>query len=129
MIPAIGSDDPGMTLDLDHDASTSRIETIVGPESTLAQGLETLSNERAKRRLLIEWNPGICHCEPILRGTRISVANIVELHHLLGWGIEKIKEEYPHLREDHVLAALEYYEEHPREIDAYLQQERETEDE
>ena len=118
-----------MTLDLDHDASTSRIETIVGPESTLAQGLETLSNERAKRRLLIEWNPGICHCEPILRGTRISVANIVELHHLLGWGIEKIKEEYPHLREDHVLAALEYYEEHPREIDAYLQQERETEDE
>ena len=118
-----------MTLDLDRDSSTSRTETIVGPESTLAQGLDTLSNERAKRRLLIERNPGICNDEPILGGTRISVANIVELHHLLGWGIEKIKEEYPHLRGDHVLAALEYYEEHPREIDTYLQQEKETENE
>ena len=129
MIPTTGLDYSGMTLDVDYDASTSQVVTIVSPESTLAQGLDTLSNERAKRRLLIEWNPGICRGEPILRGTRISVAHIIELHHLLGWSIEKIKEEYPHLREDHVLAALEYYEERPREIDAYLQQEKETEDE
>ena len=129
MTSTAGLDDSGMTLDLDDDASTSRIVTIVSPESTLAQGPDTLSNERAKRRLLIERNPGICRGEPILRGTRISVANIVELHHLLGWSIEKIKEEYPYLREDHVWAALEYYEERPREIDDYLQQEKETEDE
>ena len=116
-------------ITLDHDASTSRIETAIGPESTLTQGLDTLSNERAKRILLIERNPGICRGEPILRSTRISVANIVELHHLLGWSVEKIKEEYPYLQVDHVLAALEYYEERPREIDGYLQQEREAEGE
>jgi len=61
-----------------------------------------------------------------LRGTRISVANIVELHHLLGWSIEKIKEEYPHLNREQILAALEYYEENTREIDGYLQGEKET---
>jgi len=88
--------------------------------------LDTLSNERAKRQLLIERNPLICRGEPILRATRISVSNIVELYHLLGWSIRKIREEYPYLNEEQIRAALEYYEERPREIDTYLQQEREN---
>ncbi len=111
---------------LNYDSATSSVVTRVSPESTVARGGDTLCNEQAKRWLLIERTHRICRGEPILRGTRISVANIVELHHLLGWSIEKIKEEYPHLNREQILAALEYYEENTREIDGYLQGEKET---
>ena len=110
---------------LDYDAATSGVVTIVSPESTASREGDTLCNERAKRRLLIEKNPRICREEPILRGTRISVTNIAELHHLLGWSVEKIREEYPHLGREQLLAALEYYEENTKEIDGYLQAEKE----
>jgi len=124
MLPTYSLEQPGISQD--HDSATSSVVATIGPESTIAQGLDTLSNERAKRQFLIERNPRICREEPILRGTRISVSNIVELHHLLGWSVQKIREEYPYLTDEQIWAALEYYEERPREIDAYLQQERES---
>ena len=107
---------------------TCNVSSVVAPGGAFSRELETLSNERAQRQLLIARNPGICGGEPIIRGTRISVANIVELHHLLGWDIRRIREEYP-LTYQQVLAALEYYEEHAKEIDGYLQQEKEADEE
>ena len=74
---------------------------------------------------MIGRNPTICSGEPILIGTRISVVNIVELRHLLGWNITRIREAYPQLTEQQILATLEYYEEYTREIDRYLQEEKE----
>lgn len=72
------------------------------------------------RTLFIVRNPKICNGRPTILGTRIGVSNIVELHHLLGWDVKKILDEYPHLNEEQVIAALEYYEQHTEEIDEYL---------
>jgi uncharacterized protein (DUF433 family) len=71
-----------------------------------------LFDVRSHRKLLIGKSPFICQGEPHILGTRISVSNIVELHRLLEWNIQKIREQYPHLSEEQIYAALEYYEEH-----------------
>lgn len=84
-----------------------------------------MANEKALRSLFITRNPKICDNRPIIIGTRISVTNIVELYHVLGWSIEKIKEEYPFLNEEQIIAALEYYENNPKEIERYIREEKE----
>ncbi|MEK6646436.1 MAG: DUF433 domain-containing protein [Candidatus Firestonebacteria bacterium] len=86
----------------------------------------SLANEAVFRTLLITKNPKICQGKPIILGTRISVTNIVELHFLLGWDIQKIRDEYPHLNTQQIIAAIEYYENHTKEIDLYLQEEKEV---
>lgn len=78
--------------------------------------------------LLITENPDICQGKAIIFGTRISVVNIVELYHILGWDVQKIQDEYLHLAKEQILAALEYYESHQSEIDRYLKEEKETEE-
>lgn len=56
---------------------------------------------------LISVDPGICHGKPCIKGTRIMVGNI--LSQLAGgYSVEKIKEGYPELTEEHILAAIEY---------------------
>ena len=86
----------------------------------------TMADERSLRALSIIRNPQICNNRPIIIGTRIAVSNIVELYYLLGWDIQKIREEYPHLSEQQIIAALEYYEQNTQEIDEYLKEEKET---
>jgi len=86
----------------------------------------TIVDERSLRALLIIRNPEICNDRPIILDTRIAVSNIVELHHLLGWDIQKIREEYPYLSEQQIIATLEYYEQNTQEIDEYLKEEKET---
>ena len=88
-----------------------------------------LFDARSHRKLLIGKSPFICQGEPHVLGTRISVSNIVELYQLLKWKIQKIREQYPRLNEEQIYAALEYYEENTKEIDAYLQQEKEIDEE
>ncbi|NQS89175.1 DUF433 domain-containing protein [Patescibacteria group bacterium] len=85
-----------------------------------------IADERSLRALLIIRNPEICNDRPIILDTRIAVSNIVELHHLLGWDIQKIREEYPYLSEQQIIATLEYYEQNTQEIDEYLKEEKET---
>jgi len=80
---------------------------------------------KASRSFLIVKNLQICGGEPTIEGTRISVTNIVELRYGLGWNVQKIIDGYPSLGEEQIKAALEYYESHPKEIDDYLQEERE----
>lgn len=86
----------------------------------------TMADERSLRALSIIRNPQICNNRPIIIGTRIAVSNIVELYYLLGWDIQKIREEYPHLSEQQIIAALEYYEQNTQEIDEHLKEEKET---
>ena len=57
----------------------------------------------------IARNPKICGGEPTILGTRITVSDIVELHYRLGWDVQTILDEYPHLNKEQVIAALEYY--------------------
>ncbi len=86
---------------------------------------ETLTNETALNGLLIDQKDGICQGKPIIRGTRIAVHNIVEFSVALDWSIQKILDEYPQLTKEQIIAALNYYEEHQKEIDSYLAEEQE----
>lgn len=110
-------------------ASTTSVPTVASPGGAFQRDPETFFDARAQRKLLIGQNPGICNNDPIIRGTRISVANIVELRHLQGWDVQRIREEYPHLTYQQIVAALEYYEEHPQKIDRCLQGEKEADEE
>lgn len=82
--------------------------------------------DTALRLLHIVRNPKVCQGKPIIQGTRISVTNIVELYYLLKWDMNKIRAEYPHLSEEQILAALEYYDFNTKEIDGLLQEEKES---
>ena len=84
-----------------------------------------LTNEFIVRSVLIDRNPFICGGKPIIRGTRISVSQIVELNQFLGWDTEKILNAYPHLTAEQIQAALQYYNAHTKEIDNYIKLEKE----
>ncbi len=55
----------------------------------------------------ISIDPGICHGQACIRGTRVPVHQIVAM---LGQGdtIEDLLEDFPNLTREDVLAALEY---------------------
>jgi uncharacterized protein (DUF433 family) len=55
----------------------------------------------------IEINPDILVGKPIIKGTRISVEFILELL-ANGWDTEKILKNYPQLKKEDILAAIEY---------------------
>lgn len=86
-------------------------------------GQNTIADEWSLRTLRIVSDPKICNGRPTILGTRIAVSNIVELHHLLGWDVQRILDEYPYLNKEQVIATLEYYEQHTEEIDKYLMEE------
>ncbi|NLT51894.1 MAG: DUF433 domain-containing protein [Ignavibacteria bacterium] len=55
----------------------------------------------------IEINPDICHGKPVIKNTRVLVSNILaELAD--GLKIEEIKENYPQINEDDLIAALRF---------------------
>lgn len=111
----------------DSQTATSTFIGVVLPFN-LPQQTKGTSDETAEKYLLIERRKDICQNEPIIRGTRITVALIVELYHLLGWDLQKIRSEYPHLTSEQIFAALDYYDKHTKEIDTFLQQEKEEAD-
>lgn len=78
------------------------------------------------RKMLIGIHPSICGGEPIILGTRISVANIIEKMDRLGYDIEKVLSDYPHLSKDQIEACLEHYAENKKEIDEILEEEKEV---
>ena len=55
----------------------------------------------------IEINPDILVGKPIIKGTRISIEFIVELLSS-GWDIKQILDNYPQLKREDILAALQY---------------------
>ncbi|MCX9015038.1 MAG: DUF433 domain-containing protein [Candidatus Methanoperedens sp.] len=52
-------------------------------------------------------DPGILGGKPTIKGTRISVELLLELL-ANNWTHEEIMENYPHIKKDDILAALEY---------------------
>lgn len=112
---------------LDVSSGTTSFVTTIPVNVRYRTSYNKIANERALRSFWIRKDPKVCNNKPIIFGTRISVVNIVELHRVLGWDIEKIKEEYPFLNEEQIIAALEYYESNPKEIEDYLKEEKEVE--
>jgi len=53
----------------------------------------------------IEINPNICHGKPVFRGTRVLVADVLEMI-ASGMSIEEILDEYPQLSKEMILEAI-----------------------
>ncbi len=92
--------------------------------STQLQMTEQLYERRLfeTRRLFIGINPSICNGAPIIMGTRISVVNIIEKTKL-GWSVDRLLEEYPHLDKKQIIASIEYYDSHKQEIEQLIAEE------
>ena len=60
-----------------------------------------------KKYKWIEINPSVCHGKPVFRGTRILVADVLEMI-ASGMSIEEILEEYPHLNREMILEAIAF---------------------
>lgn len=56
---------------------------------------------------LITQDPDILGGKPIIKGTRMSVESILELL-ASGMEIDEILEDYPILKKEHILAAIQY---------------------
>lgn len=57
--------------------------------------------------MTIEINPKICHGKPVIKGTRIMVANILSLF-AGGYDIKHIVEYYPQLKEKDIKEAVQF---------------------
>jgi len=55
----------------------------------------------------IGFDPAVCHGKPVVRGTRILVANIVGAV-AAGQSIREILQDYPSLKEPDIRACLEF---------------------
>jgi uncharacterized protein (DUF433 family) len=69
----------------------------------------------------VERRPGVCGGEPVIKGTRITVALIAELEQM-GKTADEIVALYPHLTHAQVYDALAYYYDNKEEIDRYRQE-------
>jgi len=72
----------------------------------------------------IAINKRICGGNPVIKGTRISVATIAGFY-LMGFGPEEIQRELPHLTLAQVYDAIAYFLDHRQDINRHLQKDLE----
>ncbi len=82
--------------------------------------------EQVQARTIVR-NPRILFGEPTVEGTRISVRTIVLARYMFG-SAERVQEQLPTLRIPDIEAALDYYQDHRDEINAYIAENNEDED-
>jgi uncharacterized protein (DUF433 family) len=76
--------------------------------------------------LTLVRDPEICGGAPTFAGTRIGVHDVVGYAQVYGGDLDRVrKEALPYLSEGQIQAALEWYREHPDEIDDLLRRRRE----
>ena len=68
----------------------------------------------------IECDPAVCGGDPVLRGTRFPVHNLVSYLRLCGGDIDRLLADHPRLTRAQVDAGLTYYHDHAVEIDALI---------
>ena len=68
---------------------------------------------------LITQDPDILGGKPIIKGTRMSVEAILELL-ASGMSVEDILKDYPILKKDHILAAVDYASELVGKTESYV---------
>lgn len=67
---------------------------------------------------------GLCGGNPVIKGTRISVANIAGFY-LMGFGPEEIQRELPHLTLAQVYDAIAYFLDHREDMNRLIQKDLE----
>ena len=77
----------------------------------------------ATEHLYVVTDDGILGGEPIIKGTRTPIRAIVEIYRL-GTSPEEIPGHLPHLTLAQVFDALSYYNDHPDEVNAYIERNR-----
>ena len=65
----------------------------------------------------ISINPNISGGQPVISGTHIKVMDIAIKYELMGIGVDRIIDEYPHLKPEQIHDALSYYYEHKNIFD------------
>lgn len=70
------------------------------------------------RHPFVTSKKGVCGGKPIIRGTRIKVAQIATEYEHMGWTPDTIVQAHPHLTLTQVHDALSYYYGHLAEINA-----------
>ncbi len=74
--------------------------------------------------IYITADKNICGGNPIIKGTRTSVANVAG-YYLMGLSPEEIQRELPHLNLSQIFDALSFYFDHRQMIDKEIEQDRE----
>ena len=77
----------------------------------------------ATEHLYVVTDDGILGGEPIIKGTRTPLRAIIEIYRL-GTSPEEIPSRLPHLTLAQVFDALSYYNDHPDEINTYIERNR-----
>jgi len=85
-------------------------------ESAVRKALKTAETGHSH----IAINKGVCGGNLIIKGTRVSVANIAGFY-LMGFGPEEIQRELPHLTLAQVYDAIAYFLDHREDIDRQIQ--------
>src|SRR5690606_11825087 len=87
---------------------------------TTFSGRSLPMSEPARRAYpYIAFDPAVRAGQPIIEGTRIPVATIVQSHQI-GMDFDEILVQFPSLRPEHVHAALLYYFDHRAEVDTLI---------
>jgi uncharacterized protein (DUF433 family) len=63
---------------------------------------------------------GVCGGDPIVRGTRVRVADVVGYYRVYNGDLNEVLKDLPSLSKGQVLDALAYYADHTNEIDALM---------
>ena len=74
----------------------------------------------------VERKKRVCGGRPVIRGTRFPVSSIV-WNHKLGFTIEEMLREFPHLTPAQVYDALSYFYDHQRDIEDEIRQAQDLE--
>jgi len=82
---------------------------------------------RAMAKEHVKNTPGIGGGKPRISGHRIRVMDIVLWHNKLGWSPDEIVSQFPQLTLADVYAALTYYWDHKKEIEAEIRRAEEIE--
>ena len=75
----------------------------------------------------VKSTPGVSGGKPRIAGHRIRVMDIVLWHNRLGWSPDEIVSQFPQLTLADVYAALTYYWDHKKEIEAEIRRAEEVE--
>ena len=96
-----------------------------------ALGYVLLRETEYQRLLLVRIvrTLGILEGEPRIAGTRISVRDIVEYMRTYEGDMGRVLQELPDLSDDDIRVAMTYYAAHREEIDEYIRQDEEAEEE
>lgn len=78
------------------------------------------SDKREMKHPYIARQKGVCGGKPVIKGTRIRVAQVAIEYERLGWSPDEIVRAHPHLTLAQVHDALSYYYENIDEMNAEI---------